>query len=124
MQTLVSEIVKVNGANKDNFYKSSKTVFTSCARPESAPDYVSDSGSEYWYSEDGVIRFADHWGYVASCEWYLDDFNILWTEGTGYASWESFERKELVWNVEEVSRIYKNGNCKTKSGKLVSYRAA
>ena len=35
------------------------------------PDYVSASGSRYWYRGNEVYRFADHWGEVASCIWDL-----------------------------------------------------
>lgn len=35
------------------------------------PDYVSNSGSRYWYTADRVYRLSDHWGDVASCYWPL-----------------------------------------------------
>ena len=59
--------------NRDTFYKETFADFSKCVRPQSEPDYISNSGSAYWYSDGGVIRESDHWGYgVASCDWLLD----------------------------------------------------
>ena len=56
-------------ATHDNFHLATSATFVPCAKPDRAPDYVSDSGSEYWYVGDTVIRNANHWGIVASCKW-------------------------------------------------------
>ena len=49
----------------DNFYKDTKAVFEGTERPKGKPDYISYSGSEYWYGEDKggkyVVRGSDHW---------------------------------------------------------------
>jgi hypothetical protein len=33
------------------------------------PHKVSASGSQYWFFENGFVRYADHWGLVASQVW-------------------------------------------------------
>ena len=78
--------------NKDNYYTSTYAKFVECATPRRKPDYISSSGSKYWYVKNGVIRKSDHWSlyycsdpsktcittsvylhavYIASCIWTL-----------------------------------------------------
>jgi len=43
--------------------------------PDKKPDFVSRSGSKYWYVKDkkAVIRQSDHWGRtIATCNWLID----------------------------------------------------
>jgi len=62
---------------KENFYIKTDANFTSCVMPTTEPDYVSESGSKYYYTTDGVIRVSDHWGsQIASCNWHLDMDNL------------------------------------------------
>lgn len=59
--------------NENTFHLGTKANFVSCEAPDRAPDFVSKSGSEYWYTKDGVIRRSDHWlPHVATCDWALD----------------------------------------------------
>ncbi|GLB51784.1 hypothetical protein NBRC110019_08230 [Neptunitalea chrysea] len=56
------------------------------------PDYISKSGSMYYYTEIGVYRLSNHWGRAANCRWRLD---ALATKNTndihvGYAEWSNF----------------------------------
>ena len=46
---------------KDNYYTSTYAKFVECATPRRKPDYISSSGSRYWYTKNGVIRKSDHW---------------------------------------------------------------
>ena len=46
---------------KDNYYISTYAKFVECATPRRKPDYISSSGSKYWYTKTGVIRKSDHW---------------------------------------------------------------
>ena len=46
---------------KDNYYTSTYAKFVECATPRRKPDYISSSGSRYWYTKTGVIRKSDHW---------------------------------------------------------------
>jgi hypothetical protein len=73
----------------DNFHISTKATFKSCKKPKRTADFISRSrvwfedgkgscfvSSCYWYGEDNkgkfVIRYSDHWGQVASCNWEID----------------------------------------------------
>lgn len=78
---------------KSNYYLCSRVTFKGCKKPKRKPDYVSASGSTYWYGSDKhgdyVIRESDHWsnlwkkeypedrldnfgcGRVANCYWSL-----------------------------------------------------
>jgi hypothetical protein len=51
--------------NKTNFFKGTKGLFTQCKEPKRKPDYISKSGSKYWYGKNKkgsyVIRHSDHW---------------------------------------------------------------
>ena len=75
-----------------NFYKSTVADWIRCELPDRKPDYVSFSGSAYWFYKNKVKRLSDHWGKVSSCKWliegknskifvcaecYYDDFRIL-----------------------------------------------
>ena len=47
--------------DKNNYYTSTYAKFVECATPRRKPDYISSSGSKYWYTKTGVIRKSDHW---------------------------------------------------------------
>ena len=56
-----------------NYHVGTVANFTACEMPSGKPDYVSASGSKYYYTETGIIRVADHWGdQIASCSWNID----------------------------------------------------
>ena len=75
-------------ANENNFYILTRAKFKRQAQPTRKPDYVSTSGSKYWYTEKGVIRTSDHWIGVNTCEWeHPDDDGIR----TGFCRWVDFE---------------------------------
>lgn len=82
--------------NRDNFFRDTNANFVSAEKPDRPADYVSSSGSAYWYEDGGVYRSSDHWGSnIASCNWYLDGENISsWDdekgERTGFAKWSDF----------------------------------
>ena len=89
------------GANKDNFFLVSTANFAKVAMPEGSPDFVSSSGSAYWYSADGVIRVADHWGSVATCTWTLD----------GEITKKRFSRKTGRLEIVKTQRKIRAGFC-------------
>lgn len=71
--------------NENNFFELTAAVFDVCETPDSEPDYVSGSGSAYWYVNGGVVRCSDHWGYgIASCKWYLRDLDMRYSENVGW----------------------------------------
>lgn len=87
----------------ENFFECTTAVFSPCARPDREPDYTSGSGSAYWYTADGVVRSADHWGgCIASCNWYLEGFSNMrtamycdttpdWEPLCGFCAWDAFQ---------------------------------
>lgn len=84
-------------ATRETFYKGTSAQFSQCAPPATAPDFISPSGSKYWYLEDGVIRSSDHWGNVSTCRWLLEGastYTLPLEENpfyTGFCPWESFK---------------------------------
>jgi len=78
-------------------------VFEEAEKPERHPDHISESGSKYWYTSDGVYRQSDHWGICSSCNWLIDtEKRVKWVayglateeEGekvTGFARWSDFQ---------------------------------
>lgn len=67
--------------NESNFFETTSAVFDICERPERTPDFVSGSGSEYWYEDGKVIRNSDHWGNgIASCNWWIRDFDMMFCD--------------------------------------------
>lgn len=61
-----------NKYNKYNFNHYTKGKFINCKKPSRTPDVISETGSEYWFTFEGLIRNSKHWGVVGSCSWYLD----------------------------------------------------
>jgi len=80
-----------------NYFNSTEAVFKGCKTPKREPDFVSDSGSEYWLQENAkgkyIIRLADHWvcikdsrsksnrldcNNIGSCRWHLKTIKGLW----------------------------------------------
>lgn len=75
------------------------------ALPE--PDFVSKSGSQYYYCEKGVYRLSNHYNnHVASCDWRLGRPSVwadwccgnyapyetpYWMECLAFAKWEDFK---------------------------------
>lgn len=56
------------------------------------PSYPSRRGSLYWYTNSGVYRKSDHWGYgIGTCDWLLDGQSY---DGIisriGYCRWDDF----------------------------------
>lgn len=65
-----------NEYNKDNFYKNTFGVFEQINLSKSHfnlsnPDFISESGSRYYYNGDRLYRYSNHWDWVASCMWKI-----------------------------------------------------
>jgi hypothetical protein len=61
--------------------------------PKKEPDYISNSGSKYWYDKAGkkVYRSSNHWFRgVSSCKWFLDGLSV-WTTSHGVANLSDFK---------------------------------
>ena len=60
--------------------------------------YTSDSGSEYFFTSDGVYRRSNHWGKgIKTCNWILenDGTNMRGSKRIGYAKWSDFVHNPL-----------------------------
>lgn len=63
--------------DESNFFDGTAAIFDLCETPSTEPDYVSASGSKYWYVNGGVVRSSDHWGDgIASCSWYIRELDM------------------------------------------------
>ncbi len=111
-------------ASEENFYDNTVAIFEEIKKPRTAPDYISESGSRYWYKKDGLIRGSNHWGNrVANCDWALKLKNGKTIYGNsafsaksfrdekyGFVKWKNFVLKcELIEiNGEEVLTSFNN----------------
>ena len=87
-------------ANKDNYFANSIGYWELCDVPQKAPDYISVSGSKYWYIDKGVYRQSDHCGNgIASCSWFIkgkqyDTFGLsTGTTETAFICWDDLKPK-------------------------------
>lgn len=91
--------------NRRNFHKSTFCIFTETSAsdlPKTTPDYISKSGSEYYFTSAGVFRHSDHWGRAAKCKWQIKGgANTAHRRKIGYADWGAFypdnEREALYF---------------------------
>ncbi|MBQ6447085.1 MAG: phage portal protein [Bacillus sp. (in: Bacteria)] len=107
-------------ANQDNFYINTVAEFDDVdSRPKGKPDYVSYTktgkiSSEYWYTEDGVIRGSNHWGKdVASCDWYLKSQDGT-TEGLEKFGKQKYGKMKWSDFMQKTDMITKKEDGKTK----------
>ncbi|RZJ72700.1 hypothetical protein [Flavobacterium sp.] len=86
--------------NRHSFFKSTFCIFKAEKSPNRKPDYASNSGSLYWFDENGVFRESNHWGRAAKCKWRLveSDGKTSRTR-SGYAKWADFFPDNEVENL-------------------------
>lgn len=118
MKFFVEYFGQEKGADQTNFFERSLATWTPCVAPTGAPDFVSPSGSTYWYAKDGVIRLSDHWNGVASCRWTLKDCDTdkFDLPVAAFCAWSEFSRtvgireeKEMPKGTKEFSKKYVDG---------------
>jgi hypothetical protein len=118
MKYLVRYEAVINGATKDDFFKDTEANFASCGIPSTAPDYTSNSGSSYWYTDEGVVRVSDHWIGAASCRWTLDGITENETglaidkreaAVAGFCRWADFSREGFIEGVREMPKGTRKG---------------
>lgn len=119
-----SDNYKFRKIDKDNFFNYTMVNFNQVKNaPDRDPDYVSKSGSKYWYEDDGVYRQANHWGEgVASCDWFINgnitDYanfaNTLEKDIVGFAKWNDFTNTANM-TIREQRDIFKNAEAKLKN---------
>lgn len=83
---------------------------------EKSIHYKSKSGSLYYYTQNGVYRYSNHWGRVANCRWKISGIDAYKNQiyYVGYANWECFfqlnsDKKAFFLEVD-----YKTGSSKIK----------
>ncbi len=55
------------------------------------PDYKSKSGSFYYFEQEGLYRYSNHWGRAANCRWRINKSqNQSNNYIVGYAKWQDF----------------------------------
>lgn len=114
-------------ANKNTAHSNTIAVFKEIkSRPSGKPDFRSFASdkvskkimvsSEYWYTKDGMIRGSNHWGKIATSDWYLDGQTASMTGKIqyGFAPWSEFTHKFTV------SATYEDYYINPESGVYVS----
>lgn len=75
-----SDIKQEREISQSNYTKETEAIFREIPVPEKTPDYVSQSGTQYWIDSDGVTRYSDHCGanigtMNARCNWFIGEQN-------------------------------------------------
>ncbi|MFC7772449.1 hypothetical protein ACS8MM_01115 [Flavobacterium sp. MAHUQ-57] len=78
-----------------NTFKNTFCVFTEVNvsnLQDRSPDFESDSGSKYYYTEQGMYRLSNHWGRLGNSKWRLIENGDTSASKVklGYANWEDF----------------------------------
>ncbi|WP_428742384.1 hypothetical protein [Tenacibaculum sp.] len=81
--------------HKFNFYRSTYCEFEMQNInffEEMKAHFQSKSGSYYYYTENGVFRYSNHWGRVANCRWKIRGIEQYKNQNyyVGYANWSDF----------------------------------
>ena len=73
-------------------------------------DFKSKSGSQYYFTTEGVYRYSDHWGRAANCKWRLESTNDKPANRNrvGYANWTDFYQDNDTENLYFASVDFKN----------------
>lgn len=99
--------------NKKNFFKSTYCEFKEITHDniqELELQFHSKSNSKYFYTEEGVYRYANHWGRVANCRWRLKAINQYKNQQyyLAYAKWTDFVSLNTSEKIFSIEVDYKN----------------
>lgn len=87
-----SDVKPAGTVDVTNFHECTLCDFTEVKGVDFKADFVSGSGSAYMYTDEGVYRQSDHWGYgIATCSWILDG-NVQTGMKVGFAKWSDFTK--------------------------------
>ena len=76
---------------------------------EQNPQYISQSGSQYFYLHDGVYRLSDHWGRAANSKWRLTPMNNEFRKvRLGFANFTDFHKDNLHEKLYFIEVDFKN----------------
>ena len=100
--------------NKDNYFIESYGIFKQIkSAPKREPDFISNTGSKYWYFDNKIIRESDHWsGFfeghsknpyggcirVSTCKWYLRLASInkeTYEDYVGEIEWKKLKKATI-----------------------------
>lgn len=101
---------------KKKSIKNTFCIFTELALesvPKRLPDFSSESGSSYFYSEEGVFRMSNHWGRAGNSKWRLlplAEYEALPNrrKKLGFANWENFHQDNLTEKLYFIELDFKN----------------
>lgn len=90
-------------------------------------NYLSDSGSKYFYTNEGMFRLSNHWGRLANSKWRLVDKGISNSKiKLGFATWNSFlpdndheELYYLEWDKARNEILYQHKKSIHFDGKAI-----
>ncbi|KAB1158190.1 hypothetical protein [Flavobacterium luteum] len=87
--------MKITLPIKPNSFKNTFCVFKEVPLIEIEnikSNFISSSGSTYYYTELGMYRLSNHWGRLANSKWRLESLEIENQSKTklGFALWEDF----------------------------------
>jgi len=76
--------------------------------------FKSKSGSIYFYTEEGVYRYSNHWGRVANCRWKISGIEDYKNQNyyVGYANWFNFHALNNFEKAFYLEVDVKNGKTK------------
>lgn len=90
---------------------------------EKAVHFKSKSGSYYFYTAEGVFRYSNHWGRVATCRWKIKGIDAYKSQDfyVGYSRWEDFyplNDSDVIFYIEvdfnteqaKIRRLNSEGN--------------
>lgn len=117
--------------NRHNFFKHTFCVFQEReSLPHETPDYVSEKGSRYYFTDEGVYRVSNHWGRAANCRWPLVSSKHQSQQWSiGFALWINFfpnnEHEPLFFiEAQDHGFSYNHKNSAAYDGKAILRNAA
>ena len=92
--TVSASILEIKGTedvNQENFFDCTVANWKK-TNIDFKADYVSESGSEYMYTSEGVYRKSNHWyNFTASCVWQLEGQESE-ESCIGFCQWSKFSK--------------------------------
>jgi hypothetical protein len=81
--------------NQYNFHKHTFCIWQEVTNKDFQAlykNYKSKSGSEYYFTDEGVYRISNHWGRVGNCRWKIASVidHKSQVKRIAYAKWDNF----------------------------------
>jgi hypothetical protein len=122
--------------HQNNFHKHTFCLWKEVSQADfelQKSHFKSKSGSEYFFTEEGVYRMSNHWGRAANCRWRLVSQGNYKSQHTivGFAKWTDFypndETAKLFFiqvDFEQKSVDFYHKNMPLYDGKAILRNAA